>query len=59
MEISLVENVVSRVISSKILSLTKMSILMVGEMLEMFPSSKVSGEGIGFLNQPTYPRGMK
>ena len=32
---------------------TEMSILMVGEMLAMFPSSKASGAGMGFLNQST------
>ena len=30
-----------------------MSIWMTGEMLAMLPSSKVSGVGIGFLNQST------
>ena len=42
-------------ISSTILELVEMSILMVGEMLAMFPSSKVSGTGMGFLNQSTFP----
>ena len=42
-------------ISSTIPELVEMSILMVGEMLAMFPSSKVSGVGMGFLNQSTFP----
>ena len=42
-------------ISSMILELVEMSILMVGEMFTMFPSSKASGAGIGFLNQSTFP----
>ena len=37
---------------------TEMSILMVGEILAMFPSLKASGAGMGFLNQST-ALGMK
>jgi hypothetical protein len=37
----------------------EMSILMVGEMLAMLPSSKASGEGMGFLNQLIGPDGIK
>ena len=40
-------------IYSWILGVTEMSILMVGEILAMFPSSKASGAGMGFLNQST------
>jgi hypothetical protein len=39
------------VISSMIPGLMKMSILTVGEMLAMFPSSKAFGAGIGLLNK--------
>ena len=42
-------------ISSMISELVEMLILMVGEMFSMFPSSKESGVGIGFLNQLTLP----
>ena len=45
-------------IYSSIPGLTEMSILMVGEILAMFPSSKASGAGMGFLNQST-TLGMK
>ena len=41
------------VICSSIPGLTEMSILMVEEMLAIFPSSKASGAGMGFLNQST------
>jgi hypothetical protein len=37
-------------ISSMIPGLMEISILTVGEMLAMLPSSKVSGAGIGLLN---------
>jgi hypothetical protein len=47
------------VISSMVLGLMEMSILIVGEMLAMFPSLKALGAGIGFLNQSIYPEGMK
>jgi hypothetical protein len=53
------EHASPRVISSMTLGLTEMSILMVGEILAMLPSSNVSGVGIGFLNQSTWPEGMK
>jgi hypothetical protein len=39
------------VISSMIIGLMKMSILTIGEMLAMLPSSKAFGAGIGLLNQ--------
>ena len=42
-------------ISSTTLRFVEMLILMVGEMLSMFPSSKASGVGMGFLNQSTFP----
>ena len=42
-------------ISSTTLGLVEILILMVGEMLAMFPSSKASGVGMGFLNQSTFP----
>jgi hypothetical protein len=38
------------VISSMMLFFMEMSILMVGKMLSMFPSSKASGAGMGLLN---------
>ena len=41
-------------ISSTISELVEMLILMVGEMLSMFPSLKASGAGIGFLNQSSF-----
>jgi hypothetical protein len=37
----------------------EMSILMVGEMLAMLPSSNASGAGMGFLNQSMVPGGIK
>ena len=37
-------------ISSTTSGLVEMLILMVGKILAMFPSSKVSGAGMGFLN---------
>ena len=37
------------------LRLVEMLILMVGEMLAMFPSSKASSAGMGFLNQLNFP----
>jgi hypothetical protein len=48
--ISLGEHVAPMVISSMMPGLMEMPILTVGEMLAMFPSSKSSREGIGFLN---------
>jgi hypothetical protein len=39
--------------------LVEMSILMVGEMLAMLPSSKASGAGMGFLNQSIGLDGIK
>jgi hypothetical protein len=45
------------VISSMILGLMEISILIVGGMLAMFPSSKVSGAGIGLFNQSICPDG--
>jgi hypothetical protein len=48
-----------RVIYSTTLGLTKMSILIVGEIFSMLTSSNTSGVGIGFLNQSTWPEGMK
>jgi hypothetical protein len=53
------EHVVPMVISSMIPGLMEMSILTVGEMLAMFPSSKSSRVGIGLLNQSTCPEGIK
>ena len=49
----------SMVISSMILDLMEISILTVGAMLAMLPSSKASGEGIGLLNQYICPNGRK
>jgi hypothetical protein len=54
-----VEHATPMVISSMIPSLMEMSILKVGEMLSMFPSSKASGVGIGLLNQSIFPEGIK
>jgi hypothetical protein len=51
------EHAVPMVISSMILGLMEISILTVGEMLAMLPSSKVSGVGIGLLNQSICPYG--
>ena len=42
-------------ISSTTSRLVEMLILMVGEMLAMFPSLKLSGAGMGFLNQSNFP----
>jgi hypothetical protein len=53
------EHATPRVISSMTLGLMEMSILIVGEIFSIFPSSKASGAGIGFLNQSTWPGGMK
>ena len=47
------------VISSMIPGLMEMSILTVGKILAMFPSSKASGERIGLLNQSICPNGIK
>jgi hypothetical protein len=47
------------VISSMIPGLMEISILIVGEMLVMFPSSKASGAGIGLLNQSICSNGIK
>ena len=47
------------VISSTMPFFMEMSILMVGEMLAMLPSSKASGAGMGFLNQSIGPDGIK
>jgi hypothetical protein len=47
------------VISSITPGLMEISILMVGEMLSMLPSSKSSGSGIGLLNQSICPYGIK
>jgi len=38
---------------------TEMSTLMVGEIFAIFPSSKASGVGTGFLNQSTWTEGPK
>ena len=43
------------IIFSTTSGLVEMFILMVGEMFPMFPSSKESGDGMGFLNQSTFP----
>jgi hypothetical protein len=53
------EHVAPMVISSMILGLMEMSILIVGDMLAMFPSSKASGVGIRLLNQSICPKGIK
>ena len=37
----------------------EMSILMVGEMLAILPSSNALGAGMGFLNQSIVPDGIK
>ena len=42
-------------ISSTTSGLIERLILMVGEMLAVFPSSKASGVGMGFLNQVNFP----
>jgi hypothetical protein len=47
------------VISSMTLDLMEISILMVGEILAILPSSKALGAGIGFLNQSICPGGRK
>jgi hypothetical protein len=47
------------VISSTIPGLMEMSILIVGEILAMFPSSKALGARIGLLNQYVCPNGIK
>jgi hypothetical protein len=47
------------VISSITPGLMEILILMVGEMLVMLPSSKVSRVGIGLLNQSICPDGIK
>jgi hypothetical protein len=46
-------------ISSTTPGLMEMSILMVGEMLAMLPSSKALGAGMGLLNQSIIPEGIK
>ena len=46
-------------IYSMIPGLMEMSILTVGEILAMLPSSKASRERIGFLNQSICPEGIK
>jgi hypothetical protein len=56
---SLGENVIAMVISSMILSLMEMSILIVGEILAMLPSSKASGVGIGLLKKYICLDGIK
>jgi hypothetical protein len=53
------EHAAPMVISSTIPGLREMSILTVGEILAMLPSSKASGAGIGLLNQSICPGGMK
>jgi hypothetical protein len=53
------EHATPMVISSMMPSLMEMSILMLGEMLVMFPYSKSSRAGIGFLNQSICPEGIK
>jgi hypothetical protein len=45
------ENATPMVIASMMHGLMEMSILTMGEMLAMLPSSKASGAGIRFLNQ--------
>jgi hypothetical protein len=57
--ISFGEHVYPKVIYSMVLGLIKMSILIVDEIFSIFPSSNVLGAGISFLNQCTWPRGMK
>jgi hypothetical protein len=57
--ISLGDHATPRVISSTILGLIEMSILIVGEIITIFQSLKASCSRIGFLNKPTWPRGMK
>jgi hypothetical protein len=47
------------VISLTIPFFMEMSILMVREMLAMFPSSKALGAGMGFVNQSIGPEGIK
>jgi hypothetical protein len=53
------QHVAVMVISYVIPCLMEMSILTMGEMLAMFPSSKLSGAGIGFLNQSICPEIIK
>jgi hypothetical protein len=53
------EHVAPMVISSMMSGLMEISILTVGEMLAILPSSKASGVGIGFLNQSICPDGIK
>jgi hypothetical protein len=53
------EHATPMVISSTIPNLMEMSILIVGEILAMFPSSKEYGVGIGLLNQSICPEGIK
>jgi hypothetical protein len=47
------------VISSIIPGLMEISILTMGKMLSMLPSSKALGVGIGLLNQSICPDGIK
>jgi hypothetical protein len=47
------------VISSTILGLMEMSILTVGDILAMLPSSKEYVVGIGLLNHSIFPEGIK
>jgi hypothetical protein len=53
------EHVLPMVISSMMPGLMEISILTVGEMLAILPSSKASGVGIGLLNQSICPDGIK
>jgi hypothetical protein len=56
---SLGENATPMVIYSMMLGLMEISILTVGEMLAIFPSSKASGARIGLLNQSICLEGIK
>ena len=53
------DHVAPMMIYSMILGLMEMSILTVGEILAMFPSSKSLGAGIGLLNQSICPDGIQ
>jgi len=59
LQISSVEHDAPRSMCSMQSGTTKMSTLIVGEILSMFPSSKALGVEIEFVNQYTWPRGMK
>ena len=53
------EHATPMVISSMMLGLIEVSILTVGDMLAMLPSSKEYGAGMGFLIQSIGPDGIK